>query len=57
MSDNKKYYRITWGGYYDVKANDEKEAEQAFIRYIENEELDSYGRDWKELIEIEGLNE
>lgn len=57
MSDNKQYYRITWDGYYDVEAKNEEEAEQAFIDYIENEELDSYGRNWKELIKIEGLNE
>lgn len=57
MSDNKKYYRITWGGYYDIESKTEEEAEQAFIKYIENEEIDSYGRNWKELIEIEELNE
>lgn len=50
-----KEFRITWGGYYDTKANNEEEAIQKFIDYINNEELDLYGRDWKELIDIEEI--
>jgi hypothetical protein len=52
-----KIFRITWGGYYDCKAKTEKEAEKQFVNYIENEEIDSYGRDWKELIEVEELDD
>lgn len=48
-------FRITWTGYYDCEAIDKKEAEQKFIKYIENEEMDQYGRDWKELIDCEEL--
>ena len=48
-------YRITWGGNYDCEAKTEEEARRQFINYIENEEIDNYGRDWKELIEIEEL--
>ena len=51
------FYRITWGGYYDVAAKDEEEAKQKFITYVEDEEMDTYGRDWKDLIEIENLEE
>ena len=50
-----KIYRITWGGSYDTEAETEEEAKQQFIDYIQNEELDNYGRDWYDLIEIEKL--
>ena len=46
-------YRITWAGYYDCEANDEKEAKQQFIEWVENEDIDQYGRDWKDFVECE----
>ena len=50
-----KNFRITWGGYYDTNASDEEEARKQFIQYIEEEDIDSYGRDWKDLIEVEEI--
>jgi hypothetical protein len=49
-------FRVTWGGYYDYEAKTQEEAKQKFIEYIQNEEIDKYGRDWKELIEIEEID-
>ena len=48
-------FRVTWEGYYDTDASDEEEARKKFMRYVEEEDIDQYGRDWKDLIEIEEL--
>lgn len=48
-------YRITWGGIYDCEADDEEEARQKFIKWIEEEHMNQYGRDWKDLIDCEEL--
>jgi len=48
-------YRITWGGIYDCTANTEEEAINQFINYIKSSDIDDYGRNWKDLIDIENL--
>jgi len=53
----KRLFTVTWGGIYNCNAENEKEAIKRFIDYVENEESDMYGRDWKELIEVEELEE
>jgi len=45
-------FTVTWGGYYSVEAESWEEAREKFISYVEEEEIDSYGRDWKDLIEV-----
>jgi hypothetical protein len=50
-------YRITWGGIYDCEADNEEDAKQQFINYVEQELTDDYGRDWKDLIDCEELED
>lgn len=52
-----KLYRVIWGGYGVYEAESEGEAKKQFIDYIEEENIDVYGRTWKDLIEIEELEE
>ena len=52
----KKYYRVTWEGFFDIEAENEEEAKQKFIEHIENEDIDDYGRTWQELIGVEEIN-
>jgi len=51
------YFRITWEGYQDIEAENENQAKECFIRYVVEEELDRYGRDWKDLIGVEELED
>jgi len=45
-------FTVTWGGYYPIEAESWEEAREKFILYVEEEEIDSYGRDWKDLIKV-----
>ena len=51
------YYRVTFEGYIEGDYPDQKAAEQALIDQIENDELDGYGRDWRQLVQAENLDE
>jgi len=49
------YYRVTWEGYLEGEFDDEEQAKKALIENIEENEIDAYGRDWRELIVVENL--
>jgi hypothetical protein len=51
------YFRVTYDGYYDGEHENEDEAKQAFINYVENNETDGYGRTWDDLISVEKLED
>ena len=51
------YYRVTWGGYIEGEYESEEAARAALIDFIDDEDIDQYGRDWIQLIEVERLDE
>jgi hypothetical protein len=50
------HYRVTYGGYIEGEYKDREEARQAFIDFIENGDIDNYGRVWEDLIDIEQID-
>ncbi len=51
------YYRVSYAGYLEGEYADEEEAKKDFVDGIKNEELDLYGREWTELVEVENLGD
>jgi len=49
------YYRITWDGYIEGEYPDGDEAKNALIKHIEEDELDQYLRNWRDLVSVEEL--
>lgn len=48
-------FRVTWAGYFDCEADNKEKAKNQFIEWIEENDIDQYGRDWKDFIECEEL--
>jgi hypothetical protein len=51
------YYRITWEGYQEGEFTNEEEAKESLIDFVENGEVDHFGRDWTQLISVEQLED
>ena len=51
------YFRVTLEGYREIECESEEEAIQDFIDFVENDGIDSYGRTWRQLIDVEKLSD
>jgi hypothetical protein len=51
------YFRVTYSGYLEGEYEDSDAAKQALIDQIEGQEIDAYGRQWWELIDVEQFTE
>lgn len=52
-----KWYRVTFEGYLEGEYENEDDAKQALIDYIEECKVDQYGRSWHDLIDVEDPEE
>lgn len=51
------YFRVTYSGYLEGEYEDADAAKQALIDDVEGQQIDAYGRQWWDLIQVEQFTE